>query len=100
MFGEPKVSFKSDIWSLACTVVELLTGHPPFKDEQPTRVGFQIVKEDILSQIPSGISEDLQMFLKSSFERQPELRPSADQLLQHSWMTRQSNEMVRMSFAF
>lgn len=36
-------SYASDIWSLACTVVELLTGRPPYADIPNTMSGLLLI---------------------------------------------------------
>jgi len=60
-----KVTTTCDIWSLACTIIELLTGKPPFYDLQQYYAFNQIVKGE--PTIPENISEDLKNFLKISF---------------------------------
>lgn len=45
----------SDIWSVGCTVIELLTGDPPYYDLSPMQALFRIVSDDHPS-LPEGAS--------------------------------------------
>ncbi|PFH51771.1 hypothetical protein AMATHDRAFT_58237 [Amanita thiersii Skay4041] len=79
-------SSKSDIWSLACTVVELLTGRPPYAEiSNSMTVMFRIV-EDNIPPIPEDCSELAKDFLLLCFDKNPELRPSAEILFEHPWL--------------
>ncbi|CAE6483138.1 unnamed protein product, partial [Rhizoctonia solani] len=70
-------STKSDIWSLGCVIVELLTGRPPYGDiPNGLTVMFRIV-EDESPPIPEGFSPMLRNFLELCFNKEPDLRPSA-----------------------
>ena len=46
---------KSDIWSVGCTVVELLTGKPPYFELSPMSVMFHIVQDEY-PPLPESIS--------------------------------------------
>ncbi|KAH9041218.1 kinase-like domain-containing protein [Lactarius pseudohatsudake] len=62
---------KSDIWSLGCTVIELLTGRPPYGDiGNAMTVMFRIV-EDESPPIPERFSGPLVAFLKECFHKDP-----------------------------
>eukprot|EP01105_Mastigella_eilhardi_P010150 TRINITY_DN2378_c0_g1_i7.p1 TRINITY_DN2378_c0_g1~~TRINITY_DN2378_c0_g1_i7.p1 ORF type:complete len:1065 (+),score=196.41 TRINITY_DN2378_c0_g1_i7:336-3197(+) len=74
----------SDIWSLGCTVIELITGHPPYYDCPNLRAMFKIVQSDI--PIPDGISDELRDFLQLCLRKNPSGRPTAVQLLEHAWL--------------
>ncbi|ESK96507.1 cell division control protein [Moniliophthora roreri MCA 2997] len=77
---------KSDIWSLACTVIELLTGRPPYGDiPNSMSVMFRIVEDD-MPPIPPGCSPLLEDFLKQCFNKDPSKRPNADLLCEHQWL--------------
>ncbi|KAL6298975.1 hypothetical protein BKA93DRAFT_743141 [Sparassis latifolia] len=79
-------STKSDIWSLGCTVIELLTGRPPYAEiANGMSVMFRIV-EDAMPPLPEGSSESLQDFLKQCFNKEPTKRPSAELLCEHEWL--------------
>lgn len=79
-------STKSDVWSLGCTVVELLTGKPPYSDiSNSMTVMFRIVEDDI-PPIPEGCSEMLQDFLEQCFQKDPSERPNAEMLCEHPWL--------------
>lgn len=77
---------KSDIWSLACTVIELLTGRPPYGDiANSMSVMFRIVEDD-MPPIPDGCSPLLEDFLRRCFNKDPAKRPGADLLCEHEWL--------------
>ncbi|KAG9018377.1 hypothetical protein FRB93_000080 [Tulasnella sp. JGI-2019a] len=81
-------STASDIWSLGCTVVELLTGRPPYSDiGNSLSVMFRIVDDDA-PPIPEGCSEPLRDFLTLCFRKNPADRPTADVLFEHPWLKR------------
>eukprot|EP01105_Mastigella_eilhardi_P012127 TRINITY_DN2790_c0_g1_i4.p1 TRINITY_DN2790_c0_g1~~TRINITY_DN2790_c0_g1_i4.p1 ORF type:complete len:872 (-),score=204.74 TRINITY_DN2790_c0_g1_i4:16-2631(-) len=75
---------KSDIWSLGCTVIELITGHPPFYDLPNIRALYKVVQSEI--PIPENISEDLRHFLHLCLQKDPTKRPTSEQLLEHKWI--------------
>ncbi|KAG9289193.1 hypothetical protein G9A89_022502 [Geosiphon pyriformis] len=78
-------STASDIWSLGCTVIELLTGKPPYSDLLSMTALFRIVEDDC-PPIPEGISNELRDFLKQCFQKDSNLRPTARDLFRHSWI--------------
>ncbi|PIA17779.1 kinase-like protein, partial [Coemansia reversa NRRL 1564] len=74
----------SDIWSLGCTIIELLTGKPPYADLMQMAALYHIV-EDKHPPIPEGISEELKEFLLQCFRKDPHERPTALDLMSHPW---------------
>ena len=75
----------SDVWSLGCTVVELVAGAPPYYDLPPMTAMFRMV-EEAHPALPEGISVELEAFLLACFTRDASQRPSCAQLLKHAWI--------------
>ena len=80
---------KCDIWSVGATIVELLTGKPPYFDMAPMAALFHIVQDDY-PPLPDGISQALHDFLLLCFQKEPAMRSSALALLEHPWLLQQS----------
>ncbi|KAI7867648.1 kinase-like domain-containing protein [Spinellus fusiger] len=78
-------SAKSDIWSLGCTIIELLTGKPPYANLISMSALYHIVEDDH-PPLPTTVSKPLRDFLMACFRKDPLDRPSAKQLLKHPWM--------------
>jgi len=80
-------SVSADIWSLGCTCVELLTGQPPYFN-LPTMSALYKICEDEHPPIHEDFSQELQDFLiNGCFVKDPVLRPTAEMLLEHPWIT-------------
>ncbi|KAI9706280.1 MAG: hypothetical protein M1820_004855 [Bogoriella megaspora] len=75
----------SDIWSLGCTVIELLDGRPPYHKLQPMPALFRIVNDDH-PPLPEGVSPLARDFLMQCFQKDPNLRINAKKLLKHGWL--------------
>uniref|UniRef100_A0A1D1XID8 non-specific serine/threonine protein kinase n=1 Tax=Anthurium amnicola TaxID=1678845 RepID=A0A1D1XID8_9ARAE len=74
----------SDIWSVGCTVIELLTCVPPYYDLQPMPALFRIV-QDKHPPLPDGLSPAITDFLLQCFKKDAMQRPDAKTLLSHTW---------------
>lgn len=78
-------SSASDIWSVGCTVIELLQGKPPYHNLAAMPALFAIVNDDH-PPLPEGISAAARDFLMQCFQKDPNLRVTARKLLKHAWI--------------
>eukprot|EP00178_Gracilaria_changii_P018643 TRINITY_DN534_c0_g1_i1.p1 TRINITY_DN534_c0_g1~~TRINITY_DN534_c0_g1_i1.p1 ORF type:complete len:1013 (+),score=172.90 TRINITY_DN534_c0_g1_i1:2354-5392(+) len=78
-------STASDIWSVGCTVVEVLTGFPPYHELSDVTALFRIVSDDC-PPLPPNLSAECQDFLKKCFNKDMHTRISAKELLRHRWL--------------
>jgi len=94
MIEMKEVTTLSDIWSVGCTVIELLTSEPPYHDLEPMQALYNIVNSE-RPPLPEGISDLLADFLKQCFQKDQRKRPTARKLLQHSWIEKMQNDLKR-----
>lgn len=81
---------KTDVWSLGCTVVEMLTGQPPWHQLECFAAIFKIVTSTESGyELPEGTSENAKDFLKQCFQRSVSLRPTSSQLTDHPFIKSQ-----------
>ncbi|CAF1699593.1 unnamed protein product [Brassica oleracea var. botrytis] len=87
---------KSDVWSLGCTVIEMLTGKPAWEEngfDSLSRIGYS----NELPFIPAGVSELGQDFLEKCLRRDRSQRWSCDQLLEHPFLCQDHHSFVTES---
>ena len=84
----------SDIWSIGCTLIELLTGYPPYFDMVAMSAIYKMVN-DGCPPLPDDISEDTEDFLRKCFIFDPDERPSAKDLLNHPWIVSHVPELAK-----
>ncbi|NWW51142.1 M3K3 kinase, partial [Pedionomus torquatus] len=73
---------KADVWSVACTVVEMLTEKPPWAEFEAMAAIFKIATQPTKPQLPDGVSNSCRNFLKQIFVEEKR-RPTAEDLLRH-----------------
>lgn len=77
----------ADIWSLGCTVLEMLTQNFPYHPMN----GFQAMFKIGTGQpppVPNALSRDARDFILKCLQVDPDTRPSAAELLEHSFVKR------------
>ncbi|KAE9453163.1 hypothetical protein C3L33_14935, partial [Rhododendron williamsianum] len=82
-------SFSADIWSVGCTVIEMATGKPPWSQQYQEEVAalFHIGTTKSHPPIPEHLSVEAKDFLLKCLQKEPNLRLSALDLLQHPFVT-------------
>eukprot|EP01059_Diplonema_ambulator_P004065 TRINITY_DN13751_c0_g1_i1.p1 TRINITY_DN13751_c0_g1~~TRINITY_DN13751_c0_g1_i1.p1 ORF type:complete len:890 (+),score=228.37 TRINITY_DN13751_c0_g1_i1:55-2724(+) len=90
-------NWEADIWSLGCTVMEMLTGKNPWHHLGLTQVEvLQWIVGDMAYDppisVPAFITQASRMFLMDCLRRRPEQRPSARQLIEHHYFTEDAEE--------
>ncbi|OWM89009.1 hypothetical protein CDL15_Pgr016393 [Punica granatum] len=78
------VALAVDIWSLGCTIIEMLTGKPPWSEYEGAAAMFKILKDT--PPIPESLSPEGKDFLQHCFKRNPAERSSAAMLLEHRFL--------------
>ncbi|CAA0830823.1 Mitogen-activated protein kinase kinase kinase YODA [Striga hermonthica] len=79
-------SLAVDIWSLGCTVLEMATSKPPWSQYEGVAAMFKIGNSKELPTIPDYLSEEGKEFVRLCLKRDPLHRPTAAQLLEHSFV--------------
>uniref|UniRef100_A0A7N6A612 Mitogen-activated protein kinase kinase kinase 3 n=1 Tax=Anabas testudineus TaxID=64144 RepID=A0A7N6A612_ANATE len=73
---------KADVWSLGCTVVEMLTEKPPWAEYEAMAAIFKIATQPTNPLLPLHISDQARDFIRCIFV-EAKHRPSAEELLRH-----------------
>uniref|UniRef100_A0A3B3UQZ3 Mitogen-activated protein kinase kinase kinase 22 n=1 Tax=Poecilia latipinna TaxID=48699 RepID=A0A3B3UQZ3_9TELE len=76
---------KADVWSVACTVVEMLTQKPPWAEYEAMAAIFKIATQPTKPMLPEGVSDSCRDFLRQVFVEE-KWRPTADILLSHPFV--------------
>ncbi|CAN6817365.1 unnamed protein product [Brassica oleracea] len=80
-----KYGSSADIWSLGCTVLEMLTRKVPYCDlKNPNQALLRIGK----GELPDTLSLEARDFIVQCLKVNPEERPTAAELLNHPFVTR------------
>lgn len=79
---------KSDVWSVGCTVVEMVTGKPPWPECNSMWAAVYKIANSTgpPSEIPKDLDPVMMDFLECCFERDPAKRASSAELLNHQWL--------------
>lgn len=88
-FRDNPYDFKVDIWSMGITLIEFAQMEPPNHEMTPMRVLLKIQKSDPpkLEQ-PSKWSRDFNDFLAKALTKDPQKRPTCEDLLKHPFINR------------
>ncbi|XP_068438107.1 TRAF2 and NCK interacting kinase b isoform X5 [Clinocottus analis] len=84
--------FKSDLWSLGITAIEMAEGAPPLCDMHPMRALFLIPRNPAPRLKSKKWSKKFQSFIDSCLIKSHSQRPSTEQLLKHPFIRDLPNE--------
>jgi len=84
---------KSDIWSLGCVIFELAALHPPFQASDMKSL-YRKVTRGSIPKLPLFYSAELYAIIKMMLQVKPKHRPSAERLLSHSLVVKNSEGEV------
>ncbi|KAE8683292.1 Mitogen-activated protein kinase kinase kinase 1 [Hibiscus syriacus] len=77
----------ADIWSLGCTVLEMLTRQIPYHQLECMQALFRIGRGEP-PPVPDSLSKDARDFIMQCIQADPDARPTAAKLLQHPFVKR------------
>ncbi|XP_051554989.1 traf2 and NCK-interacting protein kinase-like isoform X6 [Myxocyprinus asiaticus] len=89
---EATYDYKSDLWSLGITAIEMAEGAPPLCDMHPMRALFLIPRNPAPRLKSKKWSKKFQSFIESCLVKNHSQRPSTEQLLKHPFIRDLPNE--------
>ncbi|KAM4121830.1 hypothetical protein ACB094_01G035200 [Castanea mollissima] len=93
--ANPNLALAVDIWSLGCTIIEMLNGKPPWSDFTGPQAMFKVLNRT--PPIPETLSSEGKDFLHCCFRRNPAERPTAMKLLEHPFVRNLYDQNVAVS---
>ncbi|KAK6139037.1 hypothetical protein DH2020_027223 [Rehmannia glutinosa] len=90
--ANPELAYGVDVWSVGCTVIEMLTGKPPWSEFSGVQAMFNVLNRS--PPIPETLSAEGKDFLQRCFQRRPADRPSAIKLLEHPFIRSSQDQIV------
>ncbi|XP_069592361.1 serine/threonine-protein kinase Nek9 isoform X1 [Ranitomeya imitator] len=89
-----KYSFKSDIWAVGCVLYELLTLTRTFDATNPLNLCVKIVQGNWAVELDNSVySQELIDVVRLCLQQDPELRPSADEILERPLLSCRRRDM-------
>ena len=93
-----RYSFQADIWSVGCTVMEMLTAQNPwhhFTANTQLQVLHWVCDDTQPVTAPPGLTAASEAFLLDCLNRNPMERPSAQELIDHHYFCSDAEELSR-----
>lgn len=91
------ITVRTDSWSFACTLLELLTGDQPWKDMKMAPICFKVMQRQVPA-IPPGLPPVLESMLQQCFAFEPEKRPSFKEMFsvfRSEWIVKEESQQRR-----
>ena len=91
-----KHTFAADIWSVGCTLLELVTGRNVWTGsityEGVTDFIRQVAADTVMPIVPEELSDGCRDFIDRCLQRDPNLRASCEELIQHPFLVEETDE--------
>ncbi|XP_015958937.1 mitogen-activated protein kinase kinase kinase 18-like [Arachis duranensis] len=80
--------FPADVWALGCTILEMVTGKPPWNDVSgdPVSVLYRVGFSGEAPEIPESVSEEVKDFLGKCLRSEASKRWTVKELLGHAFV--------------
>ena len=96
---EKPISYAVDLWSVGVILYIMLIGSPPFWNEFPERLYFDIITKEINSLLPiwENVSQNAKEFLKGALDKNSRKRTNVKHALNHTWFKSQTKPKIHRS---
>ena len=92
--GSKEYDIRSDVWSLGISLVEMATAKYPYPRTDSVFAMLTCIVNDPSPDLSDSCSPELTDFITQCLQKDPDMRPTYQQLLEHDFLLRYKNEEV------